>query len=629
MGSVGLGSAGMGSVGLDSMGQGGPAVNPWDLGVIGGYFGLVLAIGLWSLRRGGRGTVSGYFLAGRSMAWGPVGASLFASNIGSGHFVGLAGTGAAGGIAVGGFEWSVSTMPEYLGLRFGGSRIRLYLALLSLVLYISTKISVDMYSGAIFIQEALGWNLYASVGALLGVTAIYTVTGGLAALMFADLLQTFIIVAGASVLAAYALGAVGGYEGLVQRYPLATPQNLTGPCGRPRPDAFHLLRHPSTGDLPWPGLLLGLGIISAWYWCTDQVIVQRCLAGRSLCHVRAGCVVCGYLKVLPMFLMVLPGMAARVLFPEVVGCADAQHCRRACGTPAGCSNVAYPRLVVTLLPPGLRGLMLAVVLAALMSSLASIFASAGALFTLDVYQKLRPRAGPKQLLLAGRLWVVAMVGLSLAWLPVVEAARGGQLFDYIQAVASYLAPPVAAVFFLAVFVPRVNEPGAFWGLLGGLGLGLLRLVPEVALGTGSCGAPGGCPQVLCGLHYLHFAVLLFLASGAITLGVSFCYPPIPQCHLHRLVFSLRNSTEPRIDLGQEGPKEAPGEVQLQDVEAEPGGPRPNPIGGGAEPAAEGGVAAAQAPPPAPSPEDPRWSRVVNLNALLLMAVAVFLWGYFA
>ncbi|KFV71066.1 Sodium/glucose cotransporter 2, partial [Dryobates pubescens] len=596
-----------------------------------------------------RGTVSGYFLAGRSMAWGPVGASLFASNIGSGHFVGLAGTGAAGGIAVGGFEWSGMFIVLLLGWIF----VPIYMRAGVRQLPVSPKSGVDlwgwgvygggacapqvlraapqvdMYSGAIFIQEALGWNLYASVGRCrIGAGRYWEVLGrGLAALMFADLLQTFIIVAGASVLAAYALGAVGGYEGLVQPHPLATPQNLTGPCGRPRPDAFHLLRHPSTGDLPWPGLLLGLGIISAWYWCTDQVIVQRCLAGRSLCHVRAGCVVCGYLKVLPMFLMGLPGMAARGLFPEVVGCADAQHCRRACGTPAGCSNVAYPRLVVTLLPPGLRGLMLAVVLAALMSSLASIFASAGALFTLDVYQKLRPRAGPKQLLLA--LWVVAMVGLSLAWLPVVEAARGGQLFDYIQAVASYLAPPVAAVFFLAVFVPRVNEPGAFWGLLGGLGLGLLRLVPEVALGTGSCGAPGGCPQVLCGLHYLHFAVLLFLASGAITLGVSFCYPPIPQRHLHRLVFSLRNSTEPRIDLGQEGPKEAPGEVQLQDVEAEPGGPRPNPIGRGAEPAAERGVAPAQAPPPAPAPEDPRWRRVVNLNALLLMAVAVFLWGYFA
>ncbi|XP_068280661.1 sodium/glucose cotransporter 2-like isoform X2 [Nyctibius grandis] len=491
----------------------------------------------------------------------------------------------------------VPTMPQYLALRFGGRRIRLYLALLSLGLYVATKISVDMYSGAIFIQEALGWDLYAAVGALLGVTALYTVTGGLAALMYADLVQTLIIVVGASVLAGYALGAVGGYEGLVERYPLALPPNATGPCGRPRPDAFHLLRHPSTGDLPWPGLLLGLGIISAWYWCTDQV--------------------------LPMFLMVLPGMAARVLFPEVVGCADPQGCQRACGTPVGCSNVAYPRLVLTLLPPGLRGLMLAVVLAALMSSLASIFASSGALFTLDIYQRLRPRAGPRHLLIAGRLWIVAMVGLSLAWLPVVEAARGGQLFDYIQAIASYLAPPVAAVFFLAVFVPRVNEPGAFWGLLGGLGLGLARLIPEVALGTGTCGSPGRCPSFVCGLHYLHFAALLFLVTGLIVIVVSLCHPPIDRQHLHRLVFSLRHSQEPRIDLDQ--PKDGVGDLQLQDVEAEPVGQGVEPVGQGAGPCRSGGGAM----PPAPPPEDPVWKRVVDVNALILMAGAVFLWGYFA
>ncbi|KAM9510551.1 sodium/glucose cotransporter 2-like [Guaruba guarouba] len=539
------------------------------------------------------------------MSWGPVGASLFASNIGSGHFVGLAGTGAAGGIAVGGFEWSgmfivlllgwvfvpiylragVSTMPQYLQRRFGGRRLRLLLALLSLGLYISTKISVDMFSGAIFIREALGWDLYASVGALLAVTALYTVTGGLTALMYADLVQTLIIVGGASVLAGYALSAVGGLPGLRLRYPLAVAPNASAPCGQPRADAFHLLRGPRGADLPWPGLLLGLGVVSAWYWCTDQVIVQRCLAARSMAHVRAGCVVCGYLKVLPMFLMVLPGMAARVLFPEVVGCADPQGCLRACGTPAGCSNVAYPRLVLSLLPTGLRGLMLAVVLAALMSSLASIFSSAGALFTLDIYQRLRPRAGPRHLLMAGRLWVLVMVGLSLAWLPVVEAARGGQLFDYIQAMASYLAPPVAAVFVLAVFSPRVNEPGAFWGLLGGLGLGMGRLIAEVALGPGACGAPGGCPPWICGLHYLHFAVVLFLATGGAVVAVSLRSPPIPKQHLHRLVFSLRHSQEPRVDLDQEEPKD--GDVQLQSkgpIDVGPMSPQPHSHGPNEPPA---------------------------------------------
>uniref|UniRef100_A0A6I8P6T4 Solute carrier family 5 member 2 n=1 Tax=Ornithorhynchus anatinus TaxID=9258 RepID=A0A6I8P6T4_ORNAN len=319
--------------------------NPADIAVIAGYFLLVIGVGLWSMCRTNRGTVGGYFLAGRNMGWFPVGASLFASNIGSGHFVGLAGTGAASGLAVAGFEWNalfvvlllgwlfvpvyltagVITMPQYLRKRFGGKRIRLYLSILSLFLYIFTKISVDMFSGAVFIQQALGWNIYASVIALLIITMIYTVT--------------------------------------------------------------------------------------------DEV----------------ACVV-----------------------PEV--------CERVCGTEVGCSNIAYPRLVVKLMPNGLRGLMLAVMLAALMSSLASIFNSSSTLFTMDIYTRLRPGAGDRELLLVGRVWVLFIVGVSVAWLPVVQAAQGGQLFDYIQAISSYLAPPVSAVFVLALFVPRVNEPGAFWGL---------------------------------------------------------------------------------------------------------------------------------------------------------------------
>ncbi|KAM8794734.1 sodium/glucose cotransporter 2-like [Eudromia elegans] len=608
------------------MAGGAVTVTAWDIGVISGYFGIVLAVGLWSLRRGQRGTLSGYFLAGRTMTWGPVGASLFASNVGSGHFVGLAGTGAAGGLAVGGFEWNamfivlllgwvfvpiymnagVMTMPEYLRKRFGGRRIQLSLSLLSLLLYVATKISVDMYSGGLFLQEALGWDLPPAVGVLLGVTALYTITGGLSALMFADVVQTGVILGGASVLAGYALGAVGGYGGLRRLYPLSGAANGSGPCGTPPGDAFRLLRAPGASDLPWPGMLLGIGVLGAWYWCTDQVIVQRCLAGRSLTHVRAGCIVCGYLKVLPMFLMVLPGMAARVLYPGEVGCADPPSCARACGSPSGCSSVAYPRLVTRLLPPGLRGLMLAAVLAALMSSLASVFASAGAVFTLDLYRALRPHGGPRELLLAGsppsgrRLWVVALVGLSLAWLPVVRGAQGGRLFDYIQAVGSYFAPPIAAVFFLAVFVPRVNEPGAFWGLVGGLALGLTRMVPELALGGGGggpCAPPGRCPPLLCGLHYLHFAFGLFLLTGLLVLAVSLCHPPIPRQHLHRLVFSLRYSRELRVDLDQEPPpKEGPGGVQLQ---------------------------------AAPPPEPLAWRRLVDVNAIVLMAAAVFLWAYFA
>ncbi|XP_053411020.1 sodium/glucose cotransporter 2 isoform X2 [Nycticebus coucang] len=534
--------------------------NPADILVIAAYFLLVIGVGLWSMCRTNRGTVGGYFLAGRSMMWWPVGASLFASNIGSGHFVGLAGTGAASGLAVAGFEWNalfvvlllgwlfapvyltagVITMPQYLRKRFGGHRIRLYLSMLSLFLYIFTKISVDMFSGAVFIQQALGWNIYASVIALLLITMIYTVTGGLAALMYTDTVQTFVILGGSFILMGYAFYEVGGYSGLFDKYMGAMTSltvsedpavgNISSSCYRPRPDSYHLLRDPVTGDLPWPSVILGLTIVSGWYWCSDQVIVQRCLAGKSLTHIKAGCILCGYLKLLPMFLMVMPGMISRILYPDEVACVVPEVCKRVCGTEVGCSNIAYPRLVVKLMPNGLRGLMLAVMLAALMSSLASIFNSSSTLFTMDIYTRLRPRAGDRELLLVGRLWVVCIVAVSVAWLPVVQAAQGGQLFDYIQSVSSYLAPPVFAVFLLALFVPRVNEKGAFWGLIGGLLMGLARLIPEFSFGTGSCVRPSACPALFCSVHYLYFAIVLFLCSSLLILIVSMCTEPIPQKH---------------------------------------------------------------------------------------------------
>ncbi|XP_024905450.1 sodium/glucose cotransporter 2 [Pteropus alecto] len=698
--------------------------NPADILVIAAYFLLVIGVGLWSMRRTNRGTVGGYFLAGRSMVWWPVGASLFASNIGSGHFVGLAGTGAASGLAVAGFEWNalfvvlllgwlfapvyltagVITMPQYLRKRFGGHRIRLYLSVLSLFLYIFTKISVDMFSGAVFIQQALGWNIYASVIALLGITMIYTVTGGLAALMYTDTVQTFVILGGAFILMGYGmligggmrrsqgshsgswdieclrrvgcregLGAgarspdgpahtgfheVGGYSGLFDKYLGAMTSltvsedpavgNISSSCYQPRPDSYHLLRDPVTGDLPWPALLLGLTIVSGWYWCSDQVIVQRCLAGKSLTHIKAGCILCGYLKLMPMFLMVMPGMISRILYPDEVACVVPEVCKRVCGTEVGCSNIAYPRLVVKLMPNGLRGLMLAVMLAALMSSLASIFNSSSTLFTMDIYTRLRPRASDRELLLVGRIWVVFIVAVSVAWLPVVQAAQGGQLFDYMQAVSSYLAPPVSAVFVLALFVPRVNEKGAFWGLIGGLLMGLARLIPEFSFGSGSCVRPSACPALLCGVHYLYFAIVLFVCSGLLTLVVSLCTAPIPRKHLHRLVFSLRHSKEEREDLdadeleGLTSPPIQNGHPEHAVEMEEPQSPAPGLScqcllwfcgmsrgRAGSSPPPTQEEVAATARRLEDISEDPSWARVVNLNALLMMAVATFLWGFYA
>ncbi|XP_076748290.1 sodium/glucose cotransporter 2 isoform X2 [Maylandia zebra] len=615
-------------------------------------------------------------LLDRHLVWFlQVGASLFASNIGSGHFVGLAGTGAAGGIAVGGFEWSalfivlllgwlfvpvyltagVITMPQYLKKRFGGTRISLYLSVISLLLYILTKISVDMFSGAVFIQQALGWNIYVAVIALLLITALYTVTGGLAALMYTDTVQTFVIIAGAFVLTGFSFAKVGGYSALLNKYSSATPLNFTSlephrynispHCYTPRADAFNLLRDPAAGDLPWPGVLIGIPIGGIWYWCTDQVIVQRCLAARSITDVKAGCIMCGYLKLLPMFLMVFPGMISRILYPDEVGCVVPELCKNICGTEVGCSNIAYPKLVISIMPDGLRGLMLAVMLAALMSSLASIFNSSSTLFTMDIWTRIRPQATERELIVVGRVWVLCIVAVSICWIPVVQAAQSGQLFDYIQSVSSYLAPPIAAVFLLAVFVKRVNETGAFWGLICGLLMGLCRMLLEFWFGTGSCIFPSSCPYLVCGIHYLHFAIILFFCTSALVLLVSCCSEPIDDQHLHRLVFSLRHSKEERKDLdweqeekGRRARREASRRMRENKSDAVAEEEEQSGIcqlikrffgqGGSSSPTNDEEEPEEPVQMPDIS-EDPVWKNAVDVNALIMMAVAVFMWGYYA
>uniref|UniRef100_A0A8C4R5N9 Sodium/glucose cotransporter 1 n=2 Tax=Eptatretus burgeri TaxID=7764 RepID=A0A8C4R5N9_EPTBU len=526
-----------------------------------------------AMYRSNRSTVGGFFLAGRTMVWWPIGASLFASNIGSGHFVGLAGTGAASGIAIGGFEWNalfivvflgwifvpiyitagVITMPEYLKKRFGGLRIRIYLSVLSLLLYIFTKISADMFAGAIFIQQAMGLNLYLAVVCLLIITGLYTITGGLTAVIYTDTLQTIIMLIGSFILTGYAFNNVGGYEGLHKKYMNAIPEvspnfTINQECYMPRNDSFNLLRDPITGDLPWPGLVFGLTILAIWYWCTDQVIVQRCLAAKNMSHVKAGCILCGYLKLLPMFLMVMPGMISRILYTDKIACVEPEKCQEYCGTSVGCSNIAYPTLVLNLLPNGLRGLMMAVMLSSLMSSLTSIFNSASTLFTMDIYTRIRPKASEREQMIVGRVFILVLIGISIAWIPIVQEAQSGQLFDYIQSITSYLGPPIAAVFLLAIFVKRVNEAGAFWGLLLGLLVGLARLVTEFAYSKGSCAIKTNCPTIICGVHYLYFAIILFVITCIITVVVSLMTAPIDDKHLHRLCWTMRHSKEPRVDL---------------------------------------------------------------------------------
>ncbi|KAJ3604823.1 hypothetical protein NHX12_026875 [Muraenolepis orangiensis] len=637
-------------------GGGGAAVNnAADISVIVIYFLVVLAVGVWAMVRTNRSTVGGFFLAGRSMVWWPIGASLFASNIGSGHFVGIAGTAAAGGIAIGGFEWNalvvvvilgwlfvpiyikagVVTMPEYLKKRFGGHRIRIYLSVLSLFLYVFTKISADMFSGAIFINQALGLNIYLAVVILLLITALYTVTGGLAAVIYTDTLQTIIMVVGSFILMGFAFNEVGGYENFQVLYMKSIPNitaNISAACYEPRPDSFHIFRNALTGDLPWPGLVFGLTIQATWYWCTDQVIVQRCLSAKNLSHVKAGCILCGYLKLLPMFLMVFPGMISRILYPNEVACVVPAECEKFCDASVGCTNIAYPKLVLDLMPDGL---MLSVMMASLMSSLTSIFNSASTLFTMDIYTKVRRNASEKELMIAGRVFIMALIGVSIAWIPIVQSAQSGQLFDYIQSITSYLTPPIAAVFILAIFCKRVNEAGAFYGLMIGLAIGLSRMIAEFAFGTGTCAQPSSCPTIICGVHYLYFSIILFCISCIIILGISLMTKPIADHHLYRLCWSLRHHTEKRIDLEEddwnhnqdtnsldiEEPSEGPGMCKKAlmcfcGLETEK-----------APKLTEEEQAELQRNLTDTS-EKPLWRNVVNANALILLCVCVFLHGFY-
>uniref|UniRef100_H2YKJ9 Uncharacterized protein n=1 Tax=Ciona savignyi TaxID=51511 RepID=H2YKJ9_CIOSA len=462
-----------------------------------------------------RSNVNGFFLAGRDITWFPIGASIFSSNIGSGSFVGLAGSGAAGGIAVGAYEWNamlclyflgwifapiyissaVVTLPEYLRKRFGGERIQMYMSVLSLFLYIFTKVSSDLFAGAIFIREALGWNIYLAIIALLAITAIFTVTGGLAAVIYTDTVQTFIMIIGAIIMMVLSFIRVGGYEGLetsyMQAIPALRPANTS--CGIPRADSFHVFRDPIDSDLPWPGLTFGLTIIATWYFCTDQVLAQRTLAAKNLSHAKGGCVAAGLMKILPMYMMVMVGMISRVVFTG----------KRKC-------------------------LLLAVMIAALMSSLTSVFNSASTLFTCDLWQKIRKNASERELMIVGRVFMLFMVGVSIAWVPIVQSFANGQLFDYIQSITSYLGPPIMVIFAMGIFWPRLNEPGAFWSLMVGLVTGSTRMIMDFAYGTPLCGQDEYRPAVLYKVHYLYFAIILAAITAIAAVVVSLLTPPIPK-----------------------------------------------------------------------------------------------------
>ena len=501
-----------------------------DWGIIAVYFVLVFGVAIWaSLReRANKGTSADYFLAGRDAGWFLVGGSLFASNIGSEHLVGLAGTGAASGVAVGQFEilaslillllgWvfvpfylssGVFTMPEFLERRYSEGA-RWYLAIISIIGYVLTKISVTIAAGGIVFEALMGIDFWTGALIVVVITGIYTIFGGLRAVLYTDLLQMFVLVGGAVAVTVLGLSALGGWGAL---------QETVGP-------AFLDLWKPATDpDFPWTGILFGAPILGVWYWCTDQFIVQRVLAARDQDNARRGTVFAGYLKLLPLFIFVIPGVIAYAL---------SQRGALQLDTP----DQALPTLIGVLLPVGLRGLVVAGLLAALMSSLSSVFNSTSTLVTWDVYKKLRPDASERRLVLVGQLTTAVLVVFGLAWIPFMKLISG-QLYQYLQSVQAYIAPPIAAVFLIGIMWKRVNAKGAMAALLSGFVLGMGRLVAE--LGKSRL---DGLLYTYADINFLHFAVVLFVICTTILVVVSLLTAPPPEEKVAGLTFATMSRAE--------------------------------------------------------------------------------------
>ena len=477
-----------------------------DWVVIAAYFGLLLAVAWWVVAQKNENSED-YFLAGRNMGWFVVGASIFASNIGSEHVVGLAGSGAADKFPLLIYElhawvvillgWlflpfyvrsGVFTMPEFLEKRFG-SEARWFLSIFSLAAYVLTKVSVTLYAGGIVISTLLGVSFMTGAIATVVLTGIYTVLGGMKAVVYTETLQAVILVIGAATLTILGLQAVGGWGNVV---------DTVGP------EYMNMWRSMDDKDYPWHWLVLSSSIVGIWYWCTDQVIVQRVLTAKNLKEGRKGTIFGAFLKLLPVFLFLIPGIIALVL--KMQG-------KLQWDTP----DQAFPALMMQILPAGLRGLVAAGLMAALMSSLASVFNSCSTLFTIDIYKKLKPAASEKQMVSVGRIATGVVVLLGIAWVPVIERLAGGTLYQYLQNVQSYIAPPITAVFLLGIFSSRINNKGALATLFSGIVIVIIRLSSELFIDSM---ATDSLLYNFASMNFLKFSSFFFLYCITVAILVS-------------------------------------------------------------------------------------------------------------
>ncbi|MDR0544769.1 MAG: sodium:solute symporter [Odoribacteraceae bacterium] len=513
-----------------------------------GLFALVLAaIIVWVLKKK-QDNSGDYFLAGRDATWIAIGASIFASNIGSEHLIGLAGAGASSGMAMAHWEiqgWMililgwvfvpfysrsmVYTMPEFLERRYNpGSRT--ILSFISLISYVLTKVAVTVYAGGLVFQQVFGikelWGIdffwIAAVGLVL-LTALYTVIGGMRSVLYTSILQTPILLVGSLVILVLGLKELGGWDEMM-RICSITPVNAHGNV------MTDLIRHNGDPNFPWLGALVGSAIIGFWYWCTDQYIVQRVLSGKDERQARRGSIFGAYLKLLPVFLFLIPGMIAYALHQKAGG--NFLPELAAGGVNA---DAAFPVLVAKLLPAGVKGLVVCGILAALMSSLASLFNSSSMLFTIDFYKRFRPDTPEKKLVRIGQVATVVIVLLGILWIPIMRGV-GDVLYAYLQDVQSVLAPGIAAAFLLGVTWKKASAKGGLWGLVSGLVIGLTRLGAKVYYTAVDGAADSLFKTVFHDTNWLFFCGYMFLFCLLVIVAVSSCTKAPDMQQISGLVF---------------------------------------------------------------------------------------------
>ena len=527
--------------------------------VIGVFCCALVGIVLWVVSQKNDNSAD-YFLGGKDATWIAIGASIFASIIGSEHLIGLAGAGASSGMAMAHWEiqgWMililgwvfvpfytrsmVYTMPEFLERRYN-TQSRTILSVISLISYVLTKVAVTVYAGGLVFQQVFGikelWGIdffwIAAIG-LVVITAIYTIFGGMKSVLYTSVLQTPILLLGSLIILVLGMKALGSWDQMLQLCDVKPSyEGATGTM-------VHLMRSNSDPQYPWLGALIGSAVIGFWYWCTDQYIVQRVLSGKSEKESRRGTIFGAYLKLLPVFLFLIPGMIAFALHQKYAGDGGFLPLL-ADGTPN--ADAAFPTLVAKILPAGVKGLVVCGILAALMSSLASLFNSSAMLFTIDFWKRLKPETPEKQLVRIGQTATVVIVILGILWIPIMRSV-GNVLYNYLQDVQSVLAPGIAAAFLLGVTWKRASAKGGMWGLLSGIIIGLTRLGAKVYYSNTPDAADSWFKAVFYDFNWLFFCGVMLVVCCLVVIVVSLCTEAPSKEKIQGLVFGT--STPEQIE----------------------------------------------------------------------------------